>query len=64
MAHNSVTRWLTSANYMPSDLWKHVKPMVDTNEGYLVTDDSLLNRQYSKKNELARMQWYILTVSA
>ncbi len=57
MAHDSVTRWLSSANYTPSDLWKHVKPLVGLNAGYLVGDDSLLNKQYSRENELAKKQY-------
>jgi len=57
MAHDSVTRWLSSANYTPSDLWKHVKPLVNLNTGYLVGDDSLLNKQHSRKNELAKKQY-------
>lgn len=57
MAHDSVIRWLTSSKYTPSDLWKHVKTFVDLKQGYLIGDDSLLNKQYSRKNELAKKQY-------
>jgi SRSO17 transposase len=57
MAHDSVTRWLVSANYTPTDLWKHVKPLVETKTGYLIGDDSLLDKKYSRKNELAKKQY-------
>jgi len=57
IAHDSVRRWLSSDNYTPSDLWRHVKPLVDLRSGYLVGDDSLLNKQYSRKNELAKKQY-------
>lgn len=57
IAHDSVSRWLADNNYTPSDLWKHVKSLVNLNSGYLIGDDSLLNKKYSKKNELARKQY-------
>lgn len=57
MAHDSVTRWLASESYTSPDLWKHVKPLVNLKSGYLVGDDSLLNKQYSRKNELAKKQY-------
>lgn len=57
MAHDSVTRWLSSTDYTSSDLWKHVKPLINVDTGYLVGDDSLLNKQYSRKNELAKKQY-------
>lgn len=57
MAHDSVARWLCSSNYTPSDLWKHVKPLVKRKTGYLIGDDSLLDKKYSRKNELAKKQY-------
>jgi hypothetical protein len=57
MAHDAVTRWLSSSNYTPSDLWRHVQSLVNLREGYLVGDDSLLNKQCSRKNELAKKQY-------
>lgn len=57
IAHDSVSRWLADNNYTPSNLWKHVKSLVNLNSGYLIGDDSLLNKKYSKKNELARKQY-------
>lgn len=57
MSHDSVTRWLTDSSYTPSDLWKHVKPLVSLETGYLVGDDSLLSKKYSRENELAKKQY-------
>lgn len=57
MEHDSVTRWLADSKYTPSDLWKQVKPLVSMEEGYLVGDDSLLSKKYSRENELARKQY-------
>jgi len=57
MAHDSVTRFLARSNYTSADLWGAVMPLVNREEGYLVCDDTLLNKQYSRHNELARMQY-------
>ena len=57
MSHDSVTRFLSDSRYRPSDLWKHVKPLVRLGTGYLVGDDSLLSKKYSRENELARKQY-------
>lgn len=57
LAHDSVTRWLARAHYTPSGLWKEVQPLVSLEEGYLVGDDSLLSKKFSRENELARKQY-------
>jgi len=57
MEHDLVTRWLADSKYTPSDLWKQVKPLVSMEKGYLVGDDSLLSKKYSRENELARKQY-------
>lgn len=57
LSHDAVTRWLAEAKYTPSDLWKQVQPLVSLDTGYLVGDDSLLSKKYSRENELARKQY-------
>lgn len=57
ICHDAVSRWLTKANFTPSDLWKQVKPLVNIKTGYLIGDDTLLNKKYSHKNELAKLQY-------
>ena len=57
MSHDAVSRWLFNSKYQPSDLWGQVKPLININDGYLVTDDTLLNKKYSRKNELAKKQY-------
>jgi len=57
MSHDSVSRWLSDSDYTPSDLWKHVKPLVSLDDGYLVGDDSLLSKKFSRENELAKLQY-------
>ncbi len=57
LCHDSVSRWLSSSNFTPSDLWNQVKSLVDVKTGYLLCDDTLLNKQYSRINELAKKQY-------
>lgn len=57
MSHDSVSRWLINSDFCPSDLWNQVKDLVDIKTGYLVGDDTLLNKKYSRKNELAKKQY-------
>lgn len=57
MAHDSVNRWLNKSNFTPSDLWSDVKKMIDINSGYIIGDDSVLDKKYSRNNELAKKQY-------
>lgn len=57
MAHDAVSHWLDRTNFTPSDLWNQVKHLVGLQTGYLIGDDTLLNKQYSRKNQLAKKQY-------
>lgn len=57
MAHDAVTRWLAERAFTPSNLWGRVQYLVRRKEGYLVGDDTLLDKRYSRENELARQQY-------
>lgn len=57
IAHDSVSRWLLRSDFKPSELWSDVKKMVDVNSGYLVGDDSVLDKRHSRHNELAKKQY-------
>lgn len=57
MAHDAVSRWLSRFSFRPQELWNQVKGLVDLKSGYLVVDDTTLNKQYSKENELAKLQY-------
>ncbi len=57
MAHDSVSRWLATSNFTPSELWNQTKGLVDRKTGYLVADDTLLEKKYSRVNELAKVQY-------
>jgi putative transposase len=57
MAHDSISRWLASSNFTPSDLWHKVEGLVNKETGYLIIDDTLLDKRYSRENELAKLQY-------
>ncbi len=57
MAHDAVTRWLAQSDWTPSDLWNDVKSLVERETGYLIADDTLLDKRYSRRNELAKVQY-------
>lgn len=54
VSHDTISRWLASASFTPSDLWRYVKGLVRPQEGYLVGDDSLLDKRYSRASQIAR----------
>jgi len=56
-AHDSVSRWLSRFTFKPQELWNQAKNLVSLKTGYLVVDDTTLNKQYSCVNELARKQY-------
>lgn len=57
MAHDAVGRWLASTKRTPSQLWQYTCSLVDRTTGYLICDDTLIDKRYSRKNELARKQY-------
>jgi hypothetical protein len=57
MHHDSVSRWLASSDFTPSQLWNQVESLINRDSGYLICDDTLLAKPYSRQNELARKQY-------
>jgi putative transposase len=57
ISHDSISRWLSSAHFNPSSLWNQTQDFVVRNTGYLVGDDTLLSKKYSRVNELAKKQY-------
>jgi hypothetical protein len=57
MAHDAGDRWRSSTKRTPSQLWQYTCSLVDRKKGSLVVDDSLLDKRYARKNELARKQY-------
>lgn len=57
IAHDAISRWLYKSEFNEAELWNQVKTLVDAKEGYLVCDDTVLDKRYSRCNELARKQY-------
>lgn len=57
MSHDAVTNWLDSSRFTPSEIWNQAKSLVDLRSGYLVSDDSVLDKRYSQENGLVKLQY-------
>lgn len=57
LSHDSVSRWLESEDFDPKNLWSHVEKMVEKGSGYLIVDDSVLDKRFSRNNELVGRHW-------
>jgi len=57
IAHDSISRWLASSTFTPSELWNQTRELVNKQTGYLISDDTLLSKKYSRVNELAKKQY-------
>lgn len=57
MAHDSVSRWLSSQKLTPKFLWEESQYLVDRKSGYLILDDSVLDKPYAEKIALVRKQY-------
>lgn len=55
-AHDTISRFLASGDYSPDDLWAYVQTHVSRTDA-LITDDTVLDKQRSRKNELAHFHW-------
>jgi hypothetical protein len=57
MAHDAVSRWLATEKLTPKLLWQQSQPLVERQTGYLVLDDSVLDKPYSQKMALVKKQY-------
>src|SRR5215208_2588006 len=56
--HDAVTRYLAGDALSPRDLWRQVKgDLVPSPGGYLVFDDTVLDKNHSRHIALVRKQW-------
>lgn len=57
LSHDSVSKWLRDEDFTSKDLWPYVKDMVSKEQGYLIADDSVLDKRFSRNNELVGKHW-------
>ena len=56
-AHDSYTRWLKSMRLKPSIIWEYAQNMVKLNQGYLIIDDTVLDKWYGPKIDCVVKQY-------
>lgn len=58
LSHDRVNRLLQQLDVQPEDLWQSVQETICTHtEGYLLYDDTVLDKRHSFKIEYVRSQW-------
>jgi len=57
-SHDQINRYLSADRLTPRMLWEHVKnDVVMDPDGYLIFDDTVIDKRYAKKIALARKQY-------
>ncbi|MYK43263.1 MAG: transposase [Gammaproteobacteria bacterium] len=57
-SHDQINRYLAGDNLRPRYVWQNVKPHLEqTPEGYVVFDDTVIDKRYAKKIALAKKQY-------
>jgi putative transposase len=56
-SHDAYTRLLQRSPFSTEELWQEAKQAVDLKAGYLIVDDSTLDKWYSRKIELVTRHW-------
>lgn len=58
LSHDQINRLLQKIEVQPGDLWNHVQEtLVCSPQGYLVFDDTVLDKRHSFKIESVKAQW-------
>ena len=58
ISHDQINRYLKMEDLSSQDLWRNVKKeIVESLEGYLIFDDTVINKKYAQKIELVRRQY-------
>src|SRR5215210_5379631 len=57
-SHDTINRYLKAEKLSPRLLWEQVQPLLELDsEAYLIFDDTVLDKSFGPKIELARKQW-------
>ena len=57
-SHDQINRYLAGARLRPRTIWEHVKSdVVQTVDGYVIFDDTVLDKRYAKEIALAKKQY-------
>jgi hypothetical protein len=56
IAHDKINRFLTMQSLTPETLWNEVEPYVKKRSGWLIVDDTVIDKIHSKQIELTYYQ--------
>ena len=57
-SHDQINRYLAGDRLSPRTVWEHVKDdVVQTGDGYVIFDDTVLDKRYAKEIALAKKQY-------
>ena len=57
-SHDQINRYLANARLTPRTVWEHVKvDLVQTPDGYIIFDDTVLEKRHAEKIALAKQQY-------
>jgi SRSO17 transposase len=57
VSHDTVSRWLSRDKLTPKIVWQEAMSLVDLEDGYLVIDDTVLDKPFSKEIPLVKNQY-------
>jgi len=57
VSHDLVNRFLTRQFVDPDTLWNEVKPFIEKRNGWLILDDTVIDKIYSQHIEMTQFQW-------
>jgi len=56
-AHDAVNRFLERQSSDIEALWQAAQPLIQMNQGFLIVDDTTLDKPYSHQIELVTYHW-------
>ena len=57
VAHDKINRFLTRQSLTPETLWNEVERYIEKRSGWLILDDTVIDKIHSKQIELTHYQW-------
>lgn len=57
VSHDRASKLLKEKTVDTNDLWNEVKDLVGKEKGYLVIDDTVVDKSFSRENELTAYHW-------
>lgn len=57
VAHDKINRFLTRQSLTPETLWEEVAPLIEKRNGWLILDDTVIDKIHSERIELTYYQW-------